>query len=200
MNNSQTSNNNDKPNPPEPDSKPLPDHQKQKQNATTTKTQARTHVYNYYKQVSRRRHQYGDPQAMSFIPLTPLDHTGAISAYKAGVDAIASDSRASLDDVSQDFQARTGSGGKSKQHQLPPLATNASSASGGGKERGSLESRDSSGAGREPQDDDDLSKALGDDDRQHYVGVRVSFLTRISVFFFHNSSLVGLFERQPSQS
>lgn len=123
-------------------------------------------MYNYYKQVSRRRHQYGDADAMSLIPLTPLDHTGAVPAYKAGVDAMASDSAVSLDAISEQFQAQENSKGKAKarQHQLPPLATNAATAPGEGKGRRGLGSRESAGGDGEPKGGGNLSKAQGDGD------------------------------------
>eukprot|EP00903_Cladosiphon_okamuranus_P020889 g19182.t1 len=138
---------------------------------------ARTHVYNYYKQVSRRRYQYGEPEAMSFIPLTPLDHTGTIPAYKAGVDAITSNSGASLDGLSQAFQGKPSSKGKPRQHQLPPLATNAVVAPGKKKEKRTLGSRESSAGEGRPKNGDSLSNAPGEDD-QHDLTSRTRYLVR----------------------
>ncbi|CAM9877744.1 unnamed protein product [Scytosiphon promiscuus] len=94
--------------------------------------QARTHVYDYFKQVSRRRHQYGDPQAMSLISLNPSDHMGAIPAYKAGLDEATlglGDSSDEMDDQAQKEETK----GRVRPHQLPPLAT-ATTGHGGGIE------------------------------------------------------------------
>lgn len=103
---------------------------------------------------------------MALIPLTPLDHMGAIPAYKAGIDAMASDSEASLDDISQDYQVQNGSKGKiSRQHQLPPLATHSAGASGREKDRRSLGSRGSGEGDGEPEDVDD----------PHHVGIQCPF-------------------------
>eukprot|EP00752_Nemacystus_decipiens_P013634 g12087.t1 len=130
---------------------------------------ARTHVYNYYKQVSRRRHQYGHPEAMAFTPLAPLHHVGAISPYEAGIDAIASDSETSLDDSSHHSGVQKGKG-KTRPHQLPPLATSIAStsgASGGEKDTGSMGSRQSVGTDGKSMGDDRLSKAQVVDDQHH---------------------------------
>lgn len=135
----------------------------------TSTTQARTHVYDYYKQVSRRRHQYGDPDAMSFIPLTPLDHMGTIPAYKAGVDAITSDSGASLDGLSQAFQAQPSNMNTPRQHQLPPLAAKAFKGPGRGKGKRGLGSRESSAGNGEPKGGDSPSNSPGRSDK-HDVG------------------------------
>ncbi|CAM9155601.1 unnamed protein product, partial [Hapterophycus canaliculatus] len=90
--------------------------------------QARTHVYDYYKQVSRRRHQYGDPQAMSLISLS--SHVGAIPAYKAGMDAVTLGSDETLDEIEHQVQEAERKG-KNRPHQLPPLATAAAGNDGG---------------------------------------------------------------------
>lgn len=87
-------------------------------------------MYDYFKQVSRRRHQYGDPQAVSLISLAPADHVGAIPAYKAGLDAVSLDSDESLDDI--DNQVQEERKGRHRQHQLPPLATAGNSRGIGG--------------------------------------------------------------------
>lgn len=42
-------------------------------------------MYDYYKQVSRRRHQYGDCIASSFTNAASRDRSGMIPAYNAGV-------------------------------------------------------------------------------------------------------------------
>lgn len=131
-------------------------------------------MYSYYKQVSRRRHQYGDPEAMAFIPLSPLDHMGSFPAYEAGIDAIASDSEASLDELSQEFRAQNGSKAKTRQHQLPPLATNSADAPGAAKGRNNLCSRGSAGRDGETKGDGDLADAQGMGD-PHHVGVRCPF-------------------------
>ncbi|CAM9361361.1 unnamed protein product, partial [Ectocarpus sp. 12 AP-2014] len=134
---------------------------------------ARTHVYNYYKQVSRRRHQYGDLQAMSMIPLTPLDHMGALPAYQAGLDAI------NIEDMEQALHekaARTNIYGnsakpeKTTRHQLPPLATKA--AAGWQSESGDR----GSGVDEGDEHERELAKALENDDRQ--ITSRTKYLVR----------------------
>lgn len=154
---------------------------------STTTTQARTHVYNYYKRVSRRRHQYGDSKAMSF---TPTDHMGAIPAYKAGVDAIASDASASVDCDTQECQAQKGIKGKIKQQQLPPLATCAANASRGAKDTRGLTSRESSGGDGQREDDSNISRAHEHDPYQ--VGIQCLFSKGLR---FCNSSVVGIRNR-----
>ncbi|CAN0284943.1 unnamed protein product [Ectocarpus sp. 6 AP-2014] len=134
---------------------------------------ARTHVYNYYKQVSRRRHQYGDLQAMSMIPLTPLDHMGALPAYQAGLDAI------NIEDTEQALHekaARTNidinsdKPDKTTPHKLPPLATTA--AAGWQSEPGD----NGSGVDEGDEHERKMSKDLENDDRQ--MTSRTKYLVR----------------------
>ncbi|CAM9314633.1 unnamed protein product, partial [Ectocarpus fasciculatus] len=134
---------------------------------------ARTHVYNYYKQVSRRRHQYGDLQAMSMIPLTPLDHMGALPAYQAGLDAI------NIEKMEQSLHEKAArinmdcnysKAEKTPQHQLPPLATTA--AAGGHSESGHR----GSGADEGDEHEHKLEKALESDGRQ--ITSRTKYLVR----------------------
>lgn len=123
--------------------------------------QARTHVYDYYKQVSRRRHQYGDQTTMTAIPLSPVTHVGIIPAYKAGVDAVQS----SMEEVfgSRARESVREKKGTRKAHLLPPLGTPpAGGKSDGGSEegvRGGL-AGEGSGGDRETKDDTDRSKRL----------------------------------------
>ncbi|CAM9396635.1 unnamed protein product [Pylaiella littoralis] len=121
---------------------------------------AKTNVYEYYKQISRRRHQYGDLRAMSCIPLSPLNHTGEISAYKAGVDAIASSLSEGKFDNNRRSSDEKGRNGRNTPHQLPPLATN--------KAGGVL--------GESTEDQDDDVSAAGKDERE--VTSRTKYLVR----------------------
>lgn len=123
-------------------------------------TQARTHVYDYYKQVSRRRHQYGDPQAMSLISLTPSDHVGAIPAYKAGLDAVMLGVDKTLEDIDNAVQEEERKA-RSRPHQLPPLATAVA-----------RDGRDIEGQKREASGDDTETK--DGDIVDHHVSVGVA--------------------------
>lgn len=90
---------------------------------------------------------------MSCIPLSPLNHTGEISAYKAGADAIASSLSEGKFDNNRRSSDEKGRNGRNTPHQLPPLATN--------KAGGVL--------GESTEDQDDDVSAAGKD--EHEVSV-----------------------------
>lgn len=100
---------------------------------------------------------------MSMIPLTPLDHMGALPAYQAGLDAINIEE---MEQALHEKAARTNMDGnsakpeKTTRHQLPPFATTA--AAGGQSESGNRGSGVDEGDERERK----MAKALENDDRQ----------------------------------
>lgn len=114
--------------------------------------QARMHMYSYFKQVSRRKHQYGDRQAMALIPLSPLDRMDMLSTYEASVDVIktvSSQDMISLADIpfaDGPMDGKHTGGGSSDdtlQRRLPPLVM-PGAVSGGRITRGGKEEKDQS--------------------------------------------------------
>lgn len=109
---------------------------------------------------------------MSSIPLTPLDHTGEIPAYKAGVDAIAAAGKGNDFDDDRRNSDENGGNGRNTPHQLPPLAT---------KRRGEGHDRGGPGIqvseeGKEDEGDDMSASGEGEDQVSvHYHEGRVSY-------------------------
>lgn len=86
-------------------------------------------MYDYFKQVSRHRHQYGNPQGASFIPLDPLEDVGIVPAYRASVDAVIPDLNTKSDSTGE-LDKRDKKSIRNKK-QLPPLDTRAAAESVG---------------------------------------------------------------------
>lgn len=138
------------------------------------------HVYEYYKQISRRRHQYGDLRAMSSIPLTPLDHTGEIPAFKAGVDAIAASGIGNdFDDDDRRNSGERGGNGRNTPHQLPPLAT---------KRHGAGHDREEPGSKVSGEEGDDVSGAAEGEDQVSVHGHEGRVLYHVQRAFVARSS------------
>lgn len=123
-------------------------------------------MYDYFKQVSRRRHQFGDPKAMSFVPLSPLDHERAASAETTDSEK---ENRAPRNHGHGHPSGEKGGKGRTKPpHQLPPLATSVTAGAVQGRDRSDLDSR-ASDRDRDAKDEAEMmlaSEDKGDAQRQ----------------------------------